>query len=238
MNRDYSKLEENIGYAFNDKSLLELALMHKSYENEKQDVDRSNERLEFLGDAVISLVCAELLYKEFPELREGTLTRMRSSLVCTASLSKYAKVISLQDYLLLGKGEIKNFKFENHHYKLLEDTFEALMAAMYLDGSIDVVKCFLTKMMLDDIKHFDFSHLEEMVFHDYKSTLQNALQKENEQLPQYTVIKKTGPVHNSTFTVEVKIKNKVYGTGVGKSKKRAEQNAAKKALAVLENAKK
>lgn len=237
MNRDYSELEKNIGYVFKDKSILELALMHKSYENEKADASGSNQRLEFLGDAVISLVCAELLYKEFPDLMEGTLTRMRASLVCTESLSKYAKNISLQDYLLLGKGEIKNFSFENHHYKLLEDTFEAFIAAMYLDGTLDEVKAFLTKMMLDDIRNYDFAHLEEMVFHDYKSTLQNILQKDNLPLPQYELIQKTGPMHNSTFTVEVKINGRVYGTGVGKSKKKAEQRAAEKALAVFENEK-
>ncbi len=237
MENNYSQLEENIGYTFKDKELLRLALMHRSYGNEIVSVDMSNERLEFLGDAVLSLVSAEQLYKEFPDLREGMLTKIRASLVCTESLAKYSKEIDLQDFLLLGKGEKRSFTFGEQHHKLLEDTFEALIAAIYLDGGLENARAFIVNMMADDIRNFDISNIEEKTFHDYKSTLQNMLQKNNGQLPQYVLVDQTGPCHDSTFTIRVLINGKSYGVGVGKSKKSAEQEAAKKALAVLNNEK-
>ncbi len=234
----YKKLEQSAGYDFTSKRLLRLALTHSSYENENGSAPESNERLEFLGDAVVSLVSAEMLYKEFPDLDEGMLTKIRSSLVCTQSLSKYAKKISLQDYILLGKGEKNNFESGIHKARLLEDTFEAFVGAIYLDGGLNSARKFIRKMMASDLAGFDFDDINEKVFHDYKSLLQTKLQKQKFDLPKYNVIEEEGPVHDKTFKVDVVINGIEYATGIGKNKKSAEQDAAKNALAVLENEKK
>ncbi len=235
LGNQYKRLENNVGYTFVSKRLLKLALTHSSYENENGNISESNERLEFLGDAVVSLASADLLYNEFSDLDEGMLTKIRSSLVCTESLSKYASKIALDEYLLLGKGERKNLDNPIHVSRLLENTFEALVGAIYLDGGFDEAYKFLKRMMSEDIENFNFHEINEKLFHDYKSLLQKKLQQHGMDLPQYIVVSQEGPIHDTTFEIEVKINNKTYAVGIGKNKKSAEQDAAEKALAVLEN---
>ncbi|MGN0527753.1 MAG: ribonuclease III [Eubacterium sp.] len=219
------KLEEKIEYTFKDKSLLTQALTHSSYANEKQGGIKCNERLEFLGDAVISIVSAQYLYEAFPDMPEGDLSKLRSSLVCTRSLSDFARQIDLGSYMLLGKGELNTGGRDRD--SILEDAFEALTAAIYLDGGMECAKKHVLRFLTEAV------NTHHINFKDYKTTLQEVIQKNPDQSITYVVSGESGPDHNKRFEVEVHLNSNVIGRGVGKSKKQAEQEAAKEALSLM-----
>ena len=219
------KLEEKIEYTFKDKCLLTQALTHSSYANEKQGGIKCNERLEFLGDAVISIVSAQYLYESFPDMPEGDLSKLRSSLVCTRSLSDFARQIDLGSYMLLGKGELNTGGRDRD--SILEDAFEALTAAIYLDGGMECAKKHVLRFLSEAV------NTHHINFKDYKTTLQEVIQKNPDQSITYVVSGESGPDHNKRFEVEVHLNSNVIGKGVGKSKKQEEQEAAKEALSLM-----
>ena len=219
-------LEKNINYTFKNISLLENALSHSSYANEKHLKYGSNERLEFLGDAVLSVIVADYLYKNFSDKPEGELTKLRASLVCEKSLCNFAREINLGDFLLLGKGEEQNGGRERD--SILADAFEAVLAAVYLDGGMEAARKHVLHFIIDEL-----SHTEDETFHDYKTILQEVIQRNPEERLTYVLSGESGPDHNKSFTVEVCLNSNVIGSGVGKTKKRAEQMAAKDALKLM-----
>lgn len=219
-----STLEEKIGYKFNDRSLMIEALTHSSYANEKGNI-MCNERMEFLGDAVLSIVSAEYLYKKFPDVPEGKLSKIRSSLVCTQSLSGFAREIGLGSYLLLGKGESASGGYDRD--SILENAFEALIASIYLDGGMEPAKLFILRFLARDIENHIVS------FKDYKTTLQEIIQQNPDETLNYVLVGESGPDHDKRFEVEVHLNSNVIGRGVGRSKKQAEQEAAKEALSLM-----
>lgn len=225
MNSNLSSLENNIGYVFENKSILKQALTHSSYANENRNSGPFNERLEFLGDAVLSLISADFLYRRFPSMPEGDLTKLRSGLVCTASLSEYARQISLGDSLLLGKGEDANGGRERNSN--LENAFEAVIAAVYLDGGIECARKFVLRFL--DVS-VETRHIN---FKDYKTKLQEIVQESHEETLNYVVTNVSGPDHDKRYEIEVHLNSNVIGKGTGRSKKQAEQEAAKQALELM-----
>ncbi len=220
------QLEKELNYEFKDKSLLKNALYHSSYANEKQLSCGSNERLEFLGDAVLSLIVADYIYKNCTDLPEGELTKLRASLVCEKTLCGFSKELNLGDYLFLGKGEEANGG--RTRTSILADAFEAVLAAIYLDGGIEVARKHVLRFVLKEL-----NKIENDTCKDYKTTLQEVIQKNPEERLTYVLIAESGPDHNKNFTVEVHLNSNVIGTGDGKSKKSAEQTAAKHALELM-----
>ena len=224
--RNISFLEETIGYSFRNKGYVLEALRHSSYANEnRQNGICSNERLEFLGDSVLSLVTSSYLFALFSEQPEGDLTKIRADLVCTRSLSHFARSIHLGDYLLLGHGqELVGGRDQN---KILEDAFEALLAAIYLDSdkNLDVVAAFLNPILEKEVSTL----LSEQPIMDPKSHLQEIVQ-EAKGLLSYEIVSESGPDHDKHYVCEVKIDNNVMGRGEGSSKKKAEIKAAEDAL--------
>ena len=217
-------LETRLGYTFHDRSLLENALMHSSYANERRAAGCvSNERLEFLGDSVLGMVTAEKLYKLFPELPEGKLSRLRAELVCEQSLHAVALGLGLGDYLLLGKGETHTGGRERP--SILADAVEAIIAAMYLDGGIEVARAFILTKVLAGI---DAGVIHHVV--DHKTELQERVQRKADQHLEYRLTGESGPDHDKRFTMAVYLNGTEIGSGVGRSKKEAEQAAAKAAL--------
>lgn len=214
-------LERKLGYAFHDRSLLSEALNHSSYANEHRGGLRSNERLEFLGDSVLGFVSAEFLFKRYGDLPEGDLTRMRAALVCEQSLYAAAKALGLGVYLKLGRGEESGGGRERQ--SILADAVEALLAAVYLDGGIEAVRALIERILLRQIPA-----VEER--RDYKTNLQEVVQRRNGQVLTYHMVDQRGPDHNKTFLFEVRLNDTVIGRGEGHSKKEAEQAAAKDAL--------
>ena len=219
-------LEKNIGYSFKDKSLLKLALTHSSYANEMGDASRCNERLEFLGDSVLSLIVSEYIYNKYPNMPEGELTRLRASLVCEKSLCEFSKQLNIGEYMLLGKGESQNGGRERP--SILADAFEAVLAAIYLDAGFEYAKKHVLRFVIEEL-----NHTEDEVFKDYKTTLQEVIQRNREEHLSYILVDESGPDHNKLFKVEVHLNSNVIGSGVGKSKKQAEQLAAKQALQLM-----
>lgn len=217
-------LETKIKYVFRDKTLLIEALTHSSYANEKGNM-LSNERMEFLGDAVLSIVSAEYLYSKFPDLPEGKLSKLRSSLVCTQSLSSFARELNLGDYLRLGKGEKASGGADRD--SILENAFEAVIAAIYLDGGMEYAKKFILHFLARDVDNHHVS------FKDYKTTLQEIIQQNPDETLNYVLVGESGPDHNKRFDVEVHLNSNVIGRGTGRSKKQAEQEAAKEALSLM-----
>jgi ribonuclease-3 len=223
-------LEAKIHYTFRDKGKLLMALTHSSYANEKKHEGlESNERLEFLGDAVLNIITSEYIYGRYPELSEGEMTKTRASIVCEASLVKYAKKIMLGDYLFLGKGE-ENSGGRNRA-SILSDAFEALIGAIYLDGGFKETRNFLFGVMNDILGDFRGN----AAFVDYKTQFQELVQKKSDQGISYEVLYEKGPDHNKVFGVQVLVGNKVLGVGKGHSKKEAEQSAARNALDKIKN---
>ena len=220
-------LEARLKYKFNNIELLKNALVHSSYANEVRGNTHSNERLEFLGDSVLSIVVAEHIFNAYPTTPEGELTRMRASLVCEKTLCAFSRELGLGEYLLLGRGEDKNGGRERD--SILADAFEAVLAAIYLDGGMPAAKTHIMNTVLRDLEH----HSDEDSFKDYKTTLQEIIQRNPEESVSYTLIDETGPDHDKQFTVAVKLNSNVIGTGVGKSKKQAEQMAACQALKLM-----
>ena len=217
------KFEENIDYKFNNKEYILEALTHSSYSNENKRYN-FNERLEFLGDSVLSIVVSDYLFKNEKELPEGELTKLRASIVCEESLSEVANNIKLGEYMLLGKGEEATGGRER--ISILADAFEAVIAAIYLDGSIEDAK----KFILTNMEYIISDARRGKIFRDYKTHLQEVLQGKGESNIWYKLIDEKGPDHNKIFIMEVGINKDVLGVGEGKSKKEAEQFAARVAL--------
>ena len=219
------KFEALIGYQYKNKELLSLALTHSSYSNEKNRSKLSNnERLEFLGDAVLELVSSEFIFETYKEMPEGKMTKLRASIVCEPTLATCTEMIHLGDYLYLGKGEDRTGG--RMRKSVLSDAMEAVIGAIYLDGGFANAKEFVLKFIMTDIEH---KHL----FYDSKTILQEVVQGEHEQLT-YVLLGETGPDHDKTFEVGVLIGKKEISTGKGHTKKAAEQEAAYQALLVLE----
>ena len=217
------KLEEKIGYHFHDRELLTTALTHSSYANEKHGEAQSYERLEFLGDSILGLVTAEFLYTHEPRLPEGRMTRLRAELVCEVSLHKTALELGLGRYMRLGRGEEHTGGRERP--SILADMVEAIIAAMYLDSGMDQARSFILSRILHDVEFGD-SHRSA----DYKTQLQELVQRRSNQVISYRLKEESGPDHDKTFLFEVLINGEVSGEGSGKTKKEAEQMAARKAL--------
>ena len=217
------KFEETIDYKFNNKEYILEALTHSSYSNENKRYN-FNERLEFLGDSVLSIVVSDYLFKNEKDLPEGELTKLRASIVCEESLSEVANKIKLGDFMLLGKGEEATGGRER--ISILADAFEAVIAAIYLDGSIEDARNFI----LNNMKYIISDARRGKIFRDYKTHLQEVLQGKGESNIWYKLIDEEGPDHNKRFIMEVGTNNDVLGIGEGKSKKEAEQLAARVAL--------
>ena len=219
-------LELAIGYHFNNITLVQNALTHSSYANERwHDSLRSNERLEFLGDSILGMVVAEHLYKNFPNRPEGELTRMRADMVCETSLAAVAEKISLGGHLLLGHGE-ERFGGRTRA-SILADAVESLIAATFLDGGMEAARRFVERFVLTDVP------VKKLHNVDYKTSLQELVQQKKDQTITYTLTGESGPDHDKQFQVEVSLNGTVIGMGVGTSKKRAEQDAARVAIATL-----
>lgn len=225
--RDPSGIEQLLQYEFNDKNLLQEGLRHSSFVNELGDtLLRDNERLEFLGDAVLNLIVGHILMRRYPDLKEGDLSRSRANLVNESQLAEMARSFDLGLYIQLGKGEIQTDGREKN--SILADTFEALMASIYLDGGFDAAFHIIETNFqpLIEQQHTTANN------HDYKSQLQEKVQVERGSMPDYIIIREDGPDHDKTFLVALKVLN-IETQGSGKSKKAAEQDAARLALEVL-----
>lgn len=209
---------------FNDEKLLHHAFVHRSYLNETKEEVESNERLEFLGDSILSFIISEHLFKTYPEYDEGILTNLRSLVVNTKSLAKTAKELDFGQHLLLSKGEEDSNGRENE--SILANTFEAFIGALYLDQGIDVIRDFLSQTIIPQIE----GYVEKRVFKDPKSLLQEYIQSKKQSSPQYKVIHEEGPAHAKTFTIGVFVEHDLLGEGVGHSKQEAEERAAEQAL--------
>ncbi|MBQ9530572.1 MAG: ribonuclease III [Eubacterium sp.] len=218
-------LQEKIEYSFKNISFLEEALTHSSYANEQQGNTPYNERMEFLGDAVLSFVSAQYLYEKYPDMPEGRLSKLRSSLVCTQSLSSFAKEIDLGSCLRMGKGETASGGASRP--SVLEDAFEALIAAIYLDGGIEQARKFILHFLSREVENHHSN------FKDYKSLLQEIIQQNPDERLSYAVINTSGPDHDKRFEVELRLNSNVIGKGIGTSKKNAEQEAARQALELM-----
>ena len=222
MNKRLRELEQKIGYKFRDFSLLERAMMHSSYTNERHlPKYQCNERLEFLGDAVLELVSSEFLFKGSPKMPEGELTKTRASMVCEPSLALCARDIDLGSYLLLGKGE--EATGGRMRDSVTSDAMEALIGAVYLDGGFTSAKEFIHRFVLTDLE-------DKKLFYDSKTILQEMVQAEKMGEITYRLVGTEGPDHNKSFNTEVLIGDKVSGKGAGRSKKASEQQAAYEAI--------
>lgn len=224
MKRNLKELEHRIGYTFQDFALLKKAMSHSSYVNEEHlPKYECNERLEFLGDAVLELVSSEFLFFEHPTTPEGELTKTRASMVCEPALAFCAREIELGEYLLLGKGE--DATGGRKRESVTSDAMEALIGAIYVDGGFANAKEFINRFILKDLEN-------KKLFYDSKTILQEVVQGEHENLT-YELISESGPDHNKSFTVEARVGSRVLGEGTGRTKKAAEQEAAYKALLKL-----
>ena len=219
-------LQQSIFYAFKEPQLLERALTHKSFANENK-VPYHNERMEFLGDAVLTLIVSEHLMRTCPDSTEGDLSRLRAAIVSEPALAAVSRAISLGAYLLLGKGEEQTGGRDKD--SLLADALEALIAALYLDAGKDAAEMFILRFFDEVIKGSCASRTTL----DYKTALQERCQERHKQLPEYRVASETGPDHRKQFDVELLVKGRIYGRGTGRTKKEAEQKAAKEALDTL-----
>lgn len=218
------QLQNNLGYQFKNSALLARALTHSSYANERHVDTGDNERLEFLGDSVLGFITAEYLFANHRDFPEGELTKLRAYAVCEKSLFSYAEEIRLGNYLKLGKGEERTGG--RTRPSVLSDAFEAVIAAIYLDGGMDEAKKFVLRFVVPYVE-------AKPTFKDYKTMLQEVVQKNQGETLEYVLVSETGPDHDKCFTVEVHLNSNVIGRGVGGSKKKAEQNAAKEALELM-----
>ena len=224
------EFENIIKYKFKDKSLLLRALTHKSYAYYyKKNYNESNERLELLGDSVLSLSIIEILLKKYPNSHEGFISQLKAKIVSENALEKIAKTLQIDKFILLGRGEYN--LGQNRRVSILADTVESIIGAIYIDGGFNEAK----KFILNHFKNIIDLCCERKEFLDYKTKLQEYTQKKYKNKPKYKILKEDGPEHNKTFYVEVLINEKSYGMGTGKNKKEAEQNAAKEALEKINN---
>ena len=220
------EFQEIIGYTFEDEKILFEALSHSSFANENKKGRKSNERLEFLGDSVLSIVVSEHLFEHYTHLPEGELTRLRASLVCEKSLHEFALQIKLGKFIMLGKGEENTGGRERP--SILADAFEAVIASIFLDGGLEKARNFILSFIPENI-----TTNGAVGFNDYKTILQEIVQKNPEEKVDYYLLSESGPDHDKAFTVQVKLNRNVIGEGTGKSKKQAEQKAAKEALELM-----
>ncbi len=215
-------IEESIGYNFKDKSLIDEALTHTSYANENNL--ESNEKLEFLGDSILEFISSKYLYNKFPNLHEGELTKVRATVVCEDSLYEVAKKHEISKYIKVGRSERGNGG--NNRPAILADSIEAIIAAIYFDGGLDKAE----KFIIDNLEEAMNVASRNVGIKDHKTVLQEKLQKNGEIDIQYRIIDEKGPDHDKIFTAEVIVNGKVLATGIGKSKKHAEMQAAERAL--------
>lgn len=224
---NFAQLQENIGVRFHDESVLRQAFTHSSYVNEQRGKRiQDNERLEFLGDAVLELTVSQFLYKTFPKMSEGEMTKLRAAIVCEPSLVKFAELLNFGDLVLLGKGE--ELTGGRQRPALLADVFEAFVGALYLDQGVDSVFTFMEKYVYPRVDKGEFAQVT-----DFKSQLQEFVQQDNLGDIQYRIVEEKGPAHNREFVSEVLLNNRSLGVGSGRSKKEAEQQAAARALVKL-----
>ena len=216
------ELEKSIGYTFKDKELLKKALRHTSYANERKL--ESNEKLEFLGDSILEFLSSKYIYKNYIDLREGEMTKVRATVVCEKSLYKVAKLHNFSDFLYLGKSEQKTEGSKRP--AILADSVEAVIAAIYIDGGLEEAEKFIVENLKDAILDAT-KHVGDK---DYKTVLQEKLQEHGEVKIEYKTIGESGPDHNKMFVVNVEVNGKFLAKGKGKSKKEAQMQAAKKAL--------
>ena len=227
------RLEAAIGYRFTDKALLRRAMTHSSHSNETGERNHHllcNERLEFLGDSVLSIAVSRYLFSTYPDDGEGTLTNMRKDVVCAEALARYARRIGIGDCLLLGKGEAQTGGFDKEN--ILADAFEALLAAIYLDAgdrAMAIIDAFLLPLVEKDLSEL----ISKGIDGDYKTPLQQLVQQTEGDVLEYVLLRAEGPDHKKTFEVEVRVNSNPCGRGIGTSKRKAEQAAAKAALKVF-----
>jgi ribonuclease-3 len=220
-------IEKKLDYKFKDLELLKTALTHSSYANET--AVESNERLEFLGDAVLGFIVAHVLYKKYPDASEGKLSKMRSSIVSRMNFAHLAKELKIDKQVLLGKGEENTGGRERGSN--LSGTFEAVIGAIFIDGGYRKVYNIITKLLKNCLNG------DEEIFKDYKTRLQEVAQRKFKKVPNYKVVLEEGPPHDKNFHIEVKLGRKTFGKGVGRNKKQAEQEAAKQSLESMEKLK-
>lgn len=229
IDKQFKDFQQKIGIEFQNEKLLKQAFTHSSYVNEhRRKPHEDNERLEFLGDAVLELTVSKFLYIKYPMMTEGELTKLRAAVVCEPSLVKFANELSFGKLVLLGKGEEMTGGRERP--ALLADVFEAFIGSLYLDKGLETVVGFLEKVVFPKIDAGAFSHVM-----DFKSQLQELVQRDSAGLIEYKILQEKGPAHNREFVSTVLLNGKELGTGTGRSKKEAEQHAAQMALEVLKN---
>lgn len=219
-------LQQKLNYKFNNVKLLENALTHSSYANEVRNGLTSNERLEFLGDSVLSIIVADYLFLHYKEIPEGDLTKLRASLVCEKSLCAFSRQLEIGKFLRLGKGEEKGGGRERD--SILADAFEAVLAAIYLDGGMEAATKYVLRFVIPELEDRN-----KHTFKDYKTALQEIIQRNPEESVTYILKSESGPDHDKVFEVEVHLNSNVIGSGKGKNKKQAEQMAAKQALQLM-----
>ena len=225
MHNGIPEFEQRLGYRFQQPDLLRRALTHKSYSHEaKDDEVRHNETLEFLGDSVLGFVVGDLLFRQFPTLDEGALSKMKAFLVSAPSLARKARELGMGDVILLGVGEEKTGGRKKD--SLLANLFEAVIAGVYLDGGVEAARQLIEQSFLEEIRAIND---KDLLFHDYKTALQELAQGNGLPLPDYNVVAEVGPDHDKIFVVEVKLGRNI-ARGEGSSKKEAQQQAAKQAL--------
>lgn len=222
------RLEKKIGYHFKDRGLLKTALTHSSYANEAKDRrTQSNERLEFLGDSVLGMVTSDYIFKRYTDIPEGELTKLRASVVCEQALHEVALSLGLSAFLLLGRGEEAGGGRERA--SILADAVEAVIGAIYMDGGFSAAQPFVLSFIKPSVQ----ATVERRSFHDYKTMLQEIVQKNREEVLSYRVASQSGPDHDKTFVMEVLLNSNVIAQGSGRSKKEAEQAAACEALKLM-----
>ena len=221
----YQELEKGLGYTFRNQALLENALTHSSYANERRDGRKDNERLEFLGDSILGFVVAEFLYRLYPDKPEGDLTRIRADLVCERNLARCAAKVELGSFLLLGHGEDQTGGRQRD--SIVSDAMESVIAAACLDGGFSAAKGIIDRLILTELPQGRPGNF------DYKTMLQELVQREKDKLIRYDLAGESGPDHDKRFEVDVMLNSNVIGHGIGKSKKSAEQLAAKEALELM-----
>ena len=218
--------EERIQYTYHNKNWMKEALTHPSFANEGRKHLKNNQRLEFLGDSVLSIIVAQHLFEHYTHLPEGELTKLRASLVCEKSLHRFALKINLGDYLVLGKGE--ELTGGRERPSILADAFEAVIASIYLDSGLEEARSFVLRFIPEKLDVKKMTYVS-----DYKTALQEIIQKNREEKIEYVLVEEKGPDHNKVFDVEVHLNSNVIGVGSGRSKKQAEQIAAKQALELM-----
>ncbi|KZZ82877.1 MULTISPECIES: ribonuclease III [Bacillaceae] len=225
---EFKQFQESVGQTFTNEKLLYQAFTHSSYVNEhRKKPYEDNERLEFLGDAVLELTVSQFLYKKYPTMSEGDLTKLRAAIVCEPSLVSFANDLSFGNLILLGKGE--EMTGGRARPALLADVFEAFIGALYLDKGLDPVVVFLEKYVFPKVNEGAFSHVM-----DFKSQLQELVQRDGKGPLEYKILTEKGPAHNREFEAVVSLDGEVLGTGNGRSKKEAEQHAAQEALSKMQ----